>query len=212
MSLKKNVTVPVGTSLMRGRVRRRRKTTYTSVCVDLTRPEGEGLAFVPEGCFHQKMSSDPTTVGRGPRRGRRSWLVAAILIVAILVAAAFAWGFAGGGQSESETAEVLEQFRDAINAGDYETACSLLASTAPPRAAGASRCPSRLRTRKNMVAEWGYILPGELETEVERRDGGRVRVIARPESDTLFDAGPVYRFTFVDENGNLRLEHFLGRF
>jgi hypothetical protein len=132
--------------------------------------------------------------------------------VAILIATAFAWGFVRDGRDEREAAELLEQFRDALNAKDYETACSLLASSAPPRSVGATRCPGRLRKSKNMVAEWDYILPGDLESEIEQRDGGRIRVIARPKADTLFDAGPIYRFTFVEEKGNLLLEHYLGRF
>jgi hypothetical protein len=140
-------------------------------------------------------------------------LIAASCAAAIVIAAAFAWGFVREGRDEREAAQVLEQFRDAINDKDYDTACGLLASTAPPRAAGAARCPSRLRKSKNMVAEWDYILPGDLESDLEQRgDDGRLRVIARPKADTLFDAGPMYRFTFVEENGNLRLEHYLGRF
>jgi hypothetical protein len=107
---------------------------------------------------------------------------------------------------------VLEQFRDAINGKDFRRACSLLASTAPPRTAGAAQCPGRLRKRKNNAAEWDYILPGDLEAEIEERERGRLRVTAWPKGITLFDAGPIYRFTFVKEGGKLRLEHFLGRF
>ena len=63
-----------------------------------------------------------------------------------------------------------------------------------------------------MIAEWDYMLPGDLETDLEQRDDGRVHVLAWEEALTFLDAGPNYRFTFVDENGSLRLEHFLGRF
>jgi hypothetical protein len=156
--------------------------------------------------------SSATAVGQGSRRGRVGWLLAAICILAILIAAALAWGFVEDRRDEQEGAEVIEQFRDAINAADYEKACSLLASTSPPRAAGEVRCPSRLRKRKNLIAEWDYILPGDLVADIEQRDDRRVRMIPREKSRTFLDAGPIYRFTFVDENGNLRLEHFLGRF
>jgi hypothetical protein len=63
-----------------------------------------------------------------------------------------------------------------------------------------------------MLAEWDYILPGKLEADVEQRDDGRVVVIPREKGATFLDAGPIYRLTFIEEDGNLRLEHFPGRF
>jgi hypothetical protein len=102
------------------------------------------------------MAADPPTASRR----RRRWLIAAICVAAILIAAVFGWGYVRDWRDEREAAKVLEQFRDAVNAKDYETACGLLASTALHRADGAARCPSHLRQSKQMVAEWGYILPG----------------------------------------------------
>ena len=134
-----------------------------------------------------------------------------LLIVVVVVVAAGWIAFRGlpWRESDGEQAKaVIEPFTQALRQRDFGRACALVAETAPPKGSGAAACPSRLRD--GHVRELSVLLR-TVEVNEDGRENGRV-YIAAFEPGGLFDLGPVVHFTFVREDGSLRIEHVAGFF